>query len=233
MSSSFHHKRIIYNRPEGLVSYIHSTYSAVRANILLSSLPYIPAKFMAGVAIIKLLATLIATLIGYGVCRLVKVIYGKLTSPLRDFPGPKSSSLLYGNLKDIQEDVCPRAQFCFIVNLCNRNRFFTRGGFENMGGYSNSKDCLACVQFIFHTYRYLIGLYQVTRLYIADTKALNHVLMNTSDYQKAESSRYLLSRVVGPGALYSVILPCLNTIFCQAFLSSKEMNISIRYRLLC
>jgi hypothetical protein len=50
-----------------------------------------------------------------------------------------------------------------------------------------------------HTCSHLINIYQIRRLYIADTKALNHVLMNSYDYQKAPIARYNLSRVVGPG----------------------------------
>jgi len=46
-----------------------------------------------------------------------------------------------------------------------------------------------------------MGLFNLSRLYIADTKALNHILMNSYDYQKTQISRYNLSRVVGPGIL--------------------------------
>lgn len=42
------------------------------------------------------------------------------------------------------------------------------------------------------------------RLYTTDTKALNHVLMNSNDYQKPEAARYSLNRVVGTG-MYSTI----------------------------
>jgi hypothetical protein len=39
----------------------------------------------------------------------------------------------------------------------------------------------------------------MTRLYTTDTKALNHVLMNSNIYQKPEAARYNLSRMLGPG----------------------------------
>ena len=42
---------------------------------------------------------------------------------------------------------------------------------------------------------------QESRLYTMDTKALNHILMNTAVYEKPEASRWSLSRIVGPGLL--------------------------------
>lgn len=32
-----------------------------------------------------------------------------------------------------------------------------------------------------------------------DTKAINHILMNSNDYQKSKASRSGLGRIVGPG----------------------------------
>lgn len=56
---------------------------------------------MTGAVLIRLTGSLGATLIAYGVYRVAKFIYGELTSPLRDFPGPKSPSFIYGNFKEI------------------------------------------------------------------------------------------------------------------------------------
>lgn len=42
---------------------------------------------------------------------------------------------------------------------------------------------------------------QLPRLYTTDTKALNHILMNSNTYQKPEAARFGLSRIVGPGVL--------------------------------
>jgi hypothetical protein len=39
------------------------------------------------------------------------------------------------------------------------------------------------------------------RLYTIDTKAINHVLMNSYNYQKPEGARYNLSRILGNGVL--------------------------------
>lgn len=37
------------------------------------------------------------------------------------------------------------------------------------------------------------------RLFTADIKALNHILMNSYTYQKPEASRYNLSQILGNG----------------------------------
>lgn len=75
-----------------------------------------------------------------------------------------------------------------------------RGGFENTGTSFSLKDCSASVQSLLcYTHSISISLHQMSRLYIADTKALNHILMNSYVYQKTKMSRYNLSRVVGPG----------------------------------
>lgn len=55
--------------------------------------------------VVNFLVTLGATLIGYGLYNVSRVIYQELTSSTRDLPGPKTPSLLYGHLKEIQ-DVC-------------------------------------------------------------------------------------------------------------------------------
>ena len=41
----------------------------------------------------------------------------------------------------------------------------------------------------------------MNRLYTIDTKAINHVLMNSYIYQKPESARYNLSRILGNGVV--------------------------------
>ena len=41
----------------------------------------------------------------------------------------------------------------------------------------------------------------MNRLYTTDTKAINHVLMNSYIYQKPEAIRYSLGRILGDGIL--------------------------------
>lgn len=60
---------------------------------------------MAEFAITKLLVALTAPFVCYGMYRLFKLVYEELTSPIRDLPGPKNPSLIYGNMKEIENDV--------------------------------------------------------------------------------------------------------------------------------
>jgi hypothetical protein len=46
----------------------------------------------------------------------------------------------------------------------------------------------------------------MTPLYTTDTKVLNHVLMNSYIYQRPESARYNMRRMVGPGEHISFFL---------------------------
>jgi hypothetical protein len=41
----------------------------------------------------------------------------------------------------------------------------------------------------------------MNRLYTTDTKAINHILMNSHIYQKPEVARYNMSRTLGNGLL--------------------------------
>lgn len=45
------------------------------------------------------------------------------------------------------------------------------------------------------------GLFNINQLLTLDTKAVNHILVNTQDYQKPETTRFNLSRMIGPGVL--------------------------------
>ncbi|KAF5386913.1 hypothetical protein D9615_002005 [Tricholomella constricta] len=119
--------------------------------------------------VLQLLGSLAATLAVYGLYRGIKLIYGEITSPLRDLPGPNSASLIYGNLGEIWE----------AENSVLHEKWVKEYG---------------------PTIQYT-GLFGMRRLYTTDTKALNHVLMNTSVYQKPEAARYNLSRILGSGVL--------------------------------
>jgi hypothetical protein len=55
--------------------------------------------------IVQLLGPLAATLGTYGLYRLLRLCYEEYTSPLRDLPGPKGSSIIFGNLKELWETV--------------------------------------------------------------------------------------------------------------------------------
>ncbi|KAF8232559.1 cytochrome P450 [Tricholoma matsutake] len=120
--------------------------------------------------VVNLLVTLGATLIGYGLYNVSRVIYQELTSSTRDLPGPKTPSLLYGHLKEIQDPT--KQQSIHEAWVREYGRVFQ--------------------------YK---GLFNISRLYIADTKALDHILINSYDYQKPQDARYILAGLVGPGVL--------------------------------
>ncbi|KAJ6551196.1 cytochrome P450 [Mycena capillaripes] len=50
---------------------------------------------------LKLLVSVAGSLVAYALYQVFKVVYRELTSPLRHLPGPKSSSFLYGNFREI------------------------------------------------------------------------------------------------------------------------------------
>jgi hypothetical protein len=47
---------------------------------------------------------------------------------------------------------------------------------------------------------------QMDRLFTMDTKAINHILVNSYDYWKPEGIRYTASRIFGRGTLYILML---------------------------
>ncbi|KAJ7746530.1 cytochrome P450 [Mycena olivaceomarginata] len=102
----------------------------------------------------------------YALYQVFRLIY---QSPLKLLPGPKSTHLLYGNLRDIWKSEDSVLQEQWVREFGPTLKFH--------------------------------GFFGLTQLYTTDTKALNHFLTNSYIYQKAELSRYFLSRIVGPGVL--------------------------------
>ncbi|TFK60962.1 cytochrome P450 [Pluteus cervinus] len=54
-----------------------------------------------GNVVSQLLGSLVGTLILYGLVKVVQLSYNEWTSPIRDLPGPKSPSWIWGNFKEI------------------------------------------------------------------------------------------------------------------------------------
>ncbi|KAG1855644.1 cytochrome P450 [Suillus subalutaceus] len=111
-----------------------------------------------------------SALVAFGCWKLGERVWHNLTSPLRALPGPKGTSWLYGNLKDIfnAENSVLHEQW--------------------VGQYGT-------------TLKYK-GFFFSDRLFTMDTRALNHVLTHSSDYQKPSQVRYNLSRILGEGVLF-------------------------------
>ena len=53
----------------------------------------------------KLLLSVAATILAFGLWKIVGLLYSLYTSPLRSVPGPKSAHFFYGNFKDITNAV--------------------------------------------------------------------------------------------------------------------------------
>lgn len=70
---------------------------------------------MAELTFVNVFMSLATAFIVYGVYQLFKAIYWELTLPSRDLPGPKSSSLIWGLLKDIKRDV--RSHTTLLISL--------------------------------------------------------------------------------------------------------------------
>ncbi|KAJ7347579.1 cytochrome P450 [Mycena albidolilacea] len=58
----------------------------------------------------RLLASITGTLIAYSLFKILKLWYQELNSPLRHLPGPRSSSFIYGNGKELVRDNGPAVQ---------------------------------------------------------------------------------------------------------------------------
>ncbi|KAJ7078786.1 cytochrome P450 [Mycena epipterygia] len=107
------------------------------------------------------------TLACYVFIHLAKVLYGELTSPLRDLPGPSAATPLLGHFKQINDDPTLTSKW--------------HGEFG-----SNFQ---------------LRGLLNKRELYTADTKALNHIMMNDYLYQKGPVERKIINDLLGNGLL--------------------------------
>lgn len=118
----------------------------------------------------KLILSASSVLVAFGCWKLGELLWHNLRSPLRALPGPKGTSWLYGNLKDIFN----------AENSVLHERW--------VGQYGP-------------TLKYK-GLFFSDRLFTMDTRALNHVLTHSSDYQKPSQVRYNLSRILGEGVLF-------------------------------
>ncbi|KAJ7797749.1 cytochrome P450 [Mycena olivaceomarginata] len=58
----------------------------------------------------RLLASIAGTLIAYSLFKILRLWYQELNSPLRHLPGPRSSSFIYGNGKELLRDNGPAVQ---------------------------------------------------------------------------------------------------------------------------
>jgi hypothetical protein len=119
-------------------------------------------------AIVNLLSAS-GLLLAFGLYRLARLIVTELNSPIRQLPGPKSNSLVFGNFKQL---------------WAPNNIVLWESWVSEFG----------------RTFRFN-GFFGITRFYTADTKAMNHILMNTDVYTKPPEGRFFLARMLGEGVL--------------------------------
>ncbi|KAJ7852667.1 hypothetical protein B0H14DRAFT_3450688 [Mycena olivaceomarginata] len=50
---------------------------------------------------LKLLASIVETLLSYGLYHVLKLVYQERNSPVRHLPGPPSNHFIYGSSKDL------------------------------------------------------------------------------------------------------------------------------------
>lgn len=86
-------------------------------------------------SIFQLAGSLIVTFLLYSLYQIVKFFYVEITCPIRDLPGPKNPSLLFGNFKEIKSDVS-LVSICLVSwrNVHSRSWSFGRIGSQNTGG---------------------------------------------------------------------------------------------------
>ncbi|KIJ62084.1 hypothetical protein HYDPIDRAFT_114926 [Hydnomerulius pinastri MD-312] len=118
----------------------------------------------------KLLLSVFASVAAFGLWKFSQFVWHLFTGPLRNLPGPKGTSWLYGNLKDIWN---------------SENSVLHEQWVKEYG----------------NTLKYK-GFFYTDRLFTLDTRAINHVLTHSSDYQKPSQVRYNLSQVLGEGVLF-------------------------------
>ena len=105
-----------------------------------------------------LVVSLASFLLVYGIYKIFAFIYGELTSPLRDVPGPPNPSFIYGNFKQLSESVSQKAQYHSLtrcLNGCIPNRIIPccwRIGSTNTDRQSVSKLNSAWVDYIIDQY---------------------------------------------------------------------------------
>ncbi|KAF8554640.1 cytochrome P450 [Imleria badia] len=118
----------------------------------------------------KLLLPAFASVTAFGLWKFFQFVYHQFTSPIRHLRGPKGTSWLYGNMRDIW----------------------------------NAEDSVLHEEWVKqygNTLKYK-GLFNSNRLFTMDTRAINHVLTHSIDYQKPSQVRYNLSQVLGEGVLF-------------------------------
>lgn len=111
-------------------------------------------------------------------------------TPLRRLPGPRSPSWLWGHLREYRGDpgTLPKA---WIAKYGHVLRFKLM---LNVSIHNPNEGCgIGGLSFTLQL--------QLDRLLTTDTKALNHILTHSVDYQKPTHTRLSIARLFGEGLL--------------------------------
>ncbi|KAF7334713.1 hypothetical protein MVEN_02302000 [Mycena venus] len=122
-----------------------------------------------------LLSLSISGLALYVLLRAIKMVYAKLTSPLRFMPGPQPRDWLTGSYAEVRGEI----------------KGATAIGMEEGWIEQNGRTMK------------LYGFFGTANVYTIDTKAVHHVLFNSHIYQKTIPARYFLERMTGRPGLTS------------------------------
>ncbi|KIK32221.1 hypothetical protein CY34DRAFT_101992 [Suillus luteus UH-Slu-Lm8-n1] len=123
----------------------------------------------------KLVLSASSVLVAFGCWQLGKRVWHNLRSLLHALPGPKGTSWLYGNLKEV-------------FNATSQENSALHEQWVGQYGTTLKRK----------------GVFSSDRLFTMDTRALNHVLTHSSDYQKPPVVRYNLARIFVEGAYQCV-----------------------------
>lgn len=148
-------------------------------------------------AILRLFLAAGTTIVLYGVYKLGVQLLAPYFSPLRDLPGPKSKSFIWGNLGEIRKAENSKLHEEWIEKY---GKVIKYKGFFNVSCILPSS---------VNTPAHLSQ--QTDRLYTTDMRALNHILTHSVDYQKPEMARFNLARLLGDGKHLNPTLSSLNS----------------------
>ncbi|KAH0835840.1 cytochrome P450 [Lanmaoa asiatica] len=118
----------------------------------------------------KLLLAAFASVTAFGLWKFFQFVYRLFTSPLRQLRGPKGTSWIYGNIREIYS---------------SENLMVTEEWVKQYGSTLTYK-----------------GIFYSNRLFTVDTRAINHVLTHSSDYQKPSHIRFNVSQLAGEGVVF-------------------------------
>ncbi|KAJ7118342.1 cytochrome P450 [Mycena epipterygia] len=131
-----------------------------------------------------LLLPIAGTLLCYLIFHVSQVLYRDFTSPLRHVTGPKSPSFVLGNFTEMADDIQLTTKW--------RNEF--GANFRFRGLFS------VCLGHVLSPSNLLI-LGQISELHTSDIKAINHIVTNSSVYQKSPSTLISTRQLLGKGVL--------------------------------